>query len=60
MSTKTIYPLRIPHDLKNALEATAARNRRTLAWTIRDILEQYVNTEKLKTQNDINPFEEIK
>lgn len=58
MGTETVYPLRIPNDMKKTLEIVAARNRRTLAWVIRDILEQYINTEKLKTQTDSNYFKE--
>lgn len=52
MRTETVYPLRLSDELKQELKVIAAMDRRTLAWTIRDILQRYVHTTKSKTQND--------
>lgn len=59
MSEETVYPLRIPNTLKQDLEVIATRNQRSLAWIIRDILQQYLDTRKSKTQTDRNhPYTE--
>jgi len=52
MNKETVYPLRLPDELKHNLSVIASRERRSMAWVIRDILQNYVNTRKSQTQND--------
>jgi len=52
MNKETVYPLRLPDALKHSLSVIASRERRSMAWVIRDILQNYVDTKKSQTQND--------
>jgi predicted DNA-binding protein len=52
MGKETIYPIRIPEDMKHQLAVLACKERRSMAWIIRDILQNYLNTRKSQTQNN--------